>query len=89
MKLTIRKQAPRDKLTRVNPTAILNVTLIKRNDKNPASYVSGGAVLTDHHPDAAPPPRNSVWDRPNYEPKPASVVRSGADIHLNYKSRGV
>jgi hypothetical protein len=88
MKLAAGNPNLKDKLLRVNPTN-KNSAPIKLKDESAARYVSGGAVLIEHHPDAAPPPRNSVWDRPPYEPRPAFIARAGANNHLTHKSRGV
>ena len=57
-------------------------------DKNPARYVRGGVVLLPKLPGMALPNTISFKAQPVYQPDRNDPVRTGADDHLQYKSRG-
>lgn len=57
-------------------------------DKNPPSYVRGGAVLMPKDPNAAQPNTTSLWDQPVYVPPKNGPVRIGANDFLAVKSKG-
>jgi hypothetical protein len=40
-------------------------------------------------PPPTPSPAMSLWKRPTYKPEQMSSVRSGANDHQRYKSRGM
>ena len=40
-------------------------------------------------PGEAEPPAISIWRQPVYEPPKMATPRSGADDHLNVRSRGI
>lgn len=61
------------------------------NDKNPARYVRGGAVLLPKRPGQALPHGDNLFERGTYVPGDGERMQSGrpgADNHLQYKSRG-
>ena len=61
------------------------------NDKNPAKYVRGGAVINPKRPGQALPPSDDLFRRAVYvvgDGERMQSGRPGADDHLQYKSRG-
>ena len=60
-------------------------------DKNPPTYVRGGAVLLTKRPGQALPANNNLFKRDTYVVGDGERMQSGrlgADDHLKYKSKG-
>lgn len=88
MKLQAGNPNLKKKATRVNRQAPLASFAVSFNEKNPARYVAGGALLMPKDPNVVPPNTMSVWERPAYVPPKAALFRPGADDHLKIKSKG-